>query len=84
MDYVSNEELIREARRRLNQGAWDYLVGGSESETTMRRNRLAFDRLGFRPRVLVEQAHDRPLPWGAILPQGRGSAEHQAEDRWDQ
>src|SRR5262249_42726175 len=38
--------------RNLEQGPWDYLVGGSESETTMRRNRLAFDRLAFRPRVL--------------------------------
>ncbi|MCH7802326.1 MAG: alpha-hydroxy-acid oxidizing protein, partial [Chloroflexi bacterium] len=36
------------------QGAWDYLVGASESETTMRRNRLAFDRVAFRPRVLVD------------------------------
>ena len=36
LDFVSNEELIREARRRLPQGAWDYLVGGSESETTLR------------------------------------------------
>ena len=36
------------------QGAWDYLVGGSESETTLRRNRLAFDRVAFRPRILVD------------------------------
>ena len=54
LDFVSNEELIREARRRINQGAWDYLVGGSESETTLRRNRRAFDRIAFRPRVLVD------------------------------
>lgn len=54
LDYVSNEEIIREARRRLPQGAWDYLVGGSESETTLRRNRMAFDRIAFRPRVLVD------------------------------
>src|SRR5919109_476410 len=54
LDFVSNEEIIQEARRRLNQGAWDYLVGGSESETTLRRNRLAFDRIAFRPRILVD------------------------------
>ena len=54
LDYVSNEELVREARRRLNQGAWDYLVGGSESETTLRRNRRSFDRIAFRPRILVD------------------------------
>jgi isopentenyl diphosphate isomerase/L-lactate dehydrogenase-like FMN-dependent dehydrogenase len=54
LDVVSNEELIREARRRVNQGAWDYLVGGSESETTLRRNRYAFDKVAFRPRILVD------------------------------
>ena len=51
-DFVSNEEIVIAARKHLGQGPWDYLVGGSESETTLRRNRLAFDRLGFRPRVL--------------------------------
>ena len=59
-DFVSNEEIIQEARRRLNQGAWDYLAGGSESETTLRRNRLAFDRVAFRPRILVDVSHIDP------------------------
>src|SRR5438132_5557969 len=54
LDFVSNEEIIQEARRRVNQGAWDYLVGGSESETTLRRNRHAFDKVAFRPRILVD------------------------------
>src|SRR5438477_6256076 len=53
-DFVTNEEIIQEARRRCAQGAWDYLVGGSESETTLRRNRLAFDKIAFRPRILVD------------------------------
>lgn len=52
-EFVSNEEIVQVARRNLVQGAWDYLVGGSESETTLRRNRLAFDRIAFRPRVLI-------------------------------
>lgn len=54
LDYVTNEEIIQAARKKLVQGAWDYLAGASESETTMRRNRLAFDRVAFRPRVLVD------------------------------
>jgi len=54
LDFVSNEEIIQEARRRVIQGTWDYLAGGSESETTLRRNRLAFDRIAFRPRILVD------------------------------
>jgi glycolate oxidase len=54
VEFVSNEEIIREARRRCSQGVWDYLVGGSESETTLRRNRRAFDKVAFRPRILVD------------------------------
>lgn len=54
LDFVTNEEVIIAARKKLAQGPWDYLVGGSESETTLRRNRLAFDRIAFRPRVLVD------------------------------
>ncbi|HLF77155.1 MAG TPA: alpha-hydroxy acid oxidase [Dehalococcoidia bacterium] len=53
-EFLSNEEIVLAARKNLPQGAWDYLVGGSESETTLRRNRLAFDRWGFRPRILVD------------------------------
>jgi glycolate oxidase len=53
-DFVSTQELIAAARKNLEQGPWDYLVGASESETTMRRNRLGFDKIAFRPRVLVD------------------------------
>jgi glycolate oxidase len=60
LDFVSNEEIIQEARRRVIQGTWDYLVGGSESETTLRRNRLAFDRIAFRPRILVDVSEIDP------------------------
>ena len=60
LDFVSNEEIIQEARRRVDQGIWDYLVGGSESETTLRRNRLAFDRIAFRPRILVDVSEIDP------------------------
>ena len=54
IEFLSNEEIVQRARKNLPQGAWDYLTGASESETTMRRNRLAFDRVAFRPRVLVD------------------------------
>ena len=47
--FYTNEEIIRAARRRLAQGPWDYLAGGTESETSLRRNRLAFDRLALAP-----------------------------------
>ena len=54
VDFVSNQEIIMEARRNLSQNVWDYLTGGAESETTMRRNRFGLDSLAFRPRVLVD------------------------------
>jgi isopentenyl diphosphate isomerase/L-lactate dehydrogenase-like FMN-dependent dehydrogenase len=45
-------EIVKAARVKLNRDAWDYLTGGAETETTLARNRLALDSLGFRPRVL--------------------------------
>ncbi|HYM32282.1 MAG TPA: alpha-hydroxy acid oxidase [Candidatus Cybelea sp.] len=45
-------ELVKKARQNLNHNNWDYLIGGAETETTLRRNRLALDSLAFRPRVL--------------------------------
>ncbi|MDU6731815.1 MAG: alpha-hydroxy-acid oxidizing protein, partial [Bradyrhizobium sp.] len=45
-------EFITKARIQLNQNAWDYIIGGAETETTLRRNRMALDEIAFRPRVL--------------------------------
>ena len=45
-------ELVAAARAKLNRNVWDYLIGGAETETTVRRNRLALDSLAFRPRIL--------------------------------
>ena len=45
-------EIVAAARAKLDRNVWDYLIGGVETETTVRRNRLAIDSLGFRPRVL--------------------------------
>jgi len=45
-------ELVARARANLDQNSWDYIVGGAETETTLRRNRMALDEIAFRPRVL--------------------------------
>ena len=45
-------EFISVARDNLSRNYWDYLVGGSETETTLRRNRQALDSIAFRPRIL--------------------------------
>jgi isopentenyl diphosphate isomerase/L-lactate dehydrogenase-like FMN-dependent dehydrogenase len=54
IDFVTNQEIILAARRNLTQDIWDYLSGGAESETTMRRNRIAFDSLALCPRICVD------------------------------
>jgi glycolate oxidase len=45
-------EIVKAARQNLAPGPWDYLIGGAESETTLKRNRQAIDAVAFRPRVL--------------------------------
>jgi glycolate oxidase len=45
-------EVVKAARLRLNANHWDYIVGATETETTLRRNRAALDSIAFRPRVL--------------------------------
>jgi glycolate oxidase len=51
-EFLNLHEIVAKARQNLNQNEWDYIVGGVESETTLRRNRMALDSMAFRPRVL--------------------------------
>src|SRR5450432_607989 len=51
-EFQNLHEFAQKARGNLNQNAWDYIVGAAETETTMRRNRMALDEIAFRPRVL--------------------------------
>ena len=50
--FLNLHDVVKAARARTSRDVWDYLVGAAESETTMKRNRLAIDSLGLRPRVL--------------------------------
>jgi glycolate oxidase len=51
-DYLTLHELVRAAHKTLERNTWDYLIGGTGTETTVMRNRQAIDRLALRPRVL--------------------------------
>jgi isopentenyl diphosphate isomerase/L-lactate dehydrogenase-like FMN-dependent dehydrogenase len=51
-EFETLHEIVRRARDKLDQNAWDYIVGGTETETTVRRNRMALDAIALRPRVL--------------------------------
>jgi glycolate oxidase len=53
-EFLNLHELVAKARVNLNQNNWDYIVGATETETTMLRNRLALDSIALRPRVLCD------------------------------
>lgn len=55
--FLTLHEIVQKARQKLNHDHWDYIVGGTETETTLRRNRIALDSLAFRPRVLRDVSH---------------------------
>jgi isopentenyl diphosphate isomerase/L-lactate dehydrogenase-like FMN-dependent dehydrogenase len=59
-DFQALHEIVAKARQNLNQNDWDYIVGAAESETTLRRNRLALDQIAFRPRVLRDVSRIDP------------------------
>lgn len=42
------------ARARLHPSVWDYIAAGAGDEVTVAENRRAFDRIAFRPRMLVD------------------------------
>ena len=50
-EFLTMHDMILMARRNMDQDNWDYVCGAAESETSLRRNRMALDSLAFRPRV---------------------------------
>ncbi|MBI4637559.1 MAG: alpha-hydroxy-acid oxidizing protein [Candidatus Rokubacteria bacterium] len=52
--FVTLPEIRREAKRRLSREAWNFGAGGAETETTLKRNRRALDRLAIRQDILVD------------------------------
>ena len=51
-DFLTTTEIVRRAHELLPQPVWDYVAGGAETETTLRRNRSAIESYAFKPRVL--------------------------------
>ena len=48
------QEIALAAHRKLPPPVWDHLMGGADSEMTLRRNRAGLDALALRQRVLVD------------------------------
>ena len=59
-EWHSLQQIYRAARSRMEAGHWAFTNGGAESETTLKRNRLALDSLAFRPRVLRDVSRVDP------------------------
>lgn len=63
-DVLSLHEIVRKARQNLNDNHWQYIIGGTETEASLRRNRWSIDRLALRPRVLRDVSFVDPgLEW---------------------
>ena len=50
--FMTIHQMVKAAQKRLDMYHWDYLVGGTETETTLKRNRIAIDSRALRPKVL--------------------------------
>lgn len=53
---VSIDEVHRAARMRLPRPVYEFVAGGAETESTVKRNRAAWMGYTFRPRTLVDVA----------------------------
>ena len=51
-EFLTLHEIVRQAKRILDQGSWDYLVGGADTESALRRNRGGVESWVFKPRIL--------------------------------
>src|SRR5438105_4055676 len=59
-EFATLHEIVKAAKIRLTPNIWDYLIGGTETETTLRRNRMALDSIAFKPRVLRDVSRIDP------------------------
>lgn len=58
-NWITIDDVRLAARRKLPRMVFDFIDGGAEAEVTLRRNREAFERIGFSPRVLVDVSEVR-------------------------
>ncbi|PWT77042.1 MAG: alpha-hydroxy-acid oxidizing enzyme [Chloroflexi bacterium] len=54
MQPINVHEYEELARAQLHPAVWDYFSAGANDEVTLRENRVAFERLQLRPRMLVD------------------------------
>ena len=52
MDFRTLHEIAKQAKANLSKAHWDYLIGGADTESSVKRNRYGLDSWVFRPRIL--------------------------------
>ena len=52
MAFRTLHEIVKQARANLDANTWDYLIGGADTESSLKRNRYGVDAWVFRPRIL--------------------------------
>lgn len=52
IEFRTLHEIAQQARANLSKEHWDYLIGGADTESSVKRNRYGLDSWVFRPRVL--------------------------------
>jgi isopentenyl diphosphate isomerase/L-lactate dehydrogenase-like FMN-dependent dehydrogenase len=56
LGFYNTADLREAARRRLPKGLFEFMDRGNDDEVAMRDNRLVFEKIKLRPRVLVDVA----------------------------
>ena len=51
---TSLHELVPLAKAQMQKQDWEFMRGGSDSETTIKRNRAEIERLALRPKMLLD------------------------------
>ena len=69
MKFVTLHQMVKLARENLNADHWDYLIGGADTESALRRNRYGLDGWVFRPQILrdVSDVHTATTLLGVPL-----------------
>ena len=53
-EFLTLQDMVLAAHEKLPARVWDFVIGGAESETTLRRNRQALDCIGFQTRAFTD------------------------------
>ena len=59
-EFPTLQDLVWVAREKLPRAVWDFVTFGTESETTLRRNRRSLDSLALVPRIMRDVSEVDP------------------------